>query len=70
MRLLTDNIKKSFDYEEYGAGPILGINGLVFKSHGSSSDKAIKNALNASKKAHINDLLGSIKAQLSNIFIS
>ncbi len=27
---------KSFDTEEYGGAPLLGLNGLVVKTHGSS----------------------------------
>jgi len=38
-------ISKRMDYEEYGGTPLLGVNGLVIKSHGSSSAKAIKNAV-------------------------
>lgn len=39
------NIGKRLDYEEYGGTPLLGINGLIVKSHGSSGSKAIKNAV-------------------------
>tara|TARA_B100000700_G_scaffold128340_1_gene143755 strand:- start:166 stop:1116 length:951 start_codon:yes stop_codon:yes gene_type:complete len=53
---LTDvqinNLKSLYDYEQYGAVPILGINGLVFKSHGSSSKTAIFNALKIIQKVH------------------
>jgi glycerol-3-phosphate acyltransferase PlsX len=42
--------------ENYGAVPLLGINGTVLKAHGGSSSKAIKNAvltaLTAIKKRH------------------
>lgn len=37
--------KKTLDYEEYGGTPILGVNGTVFKCHGSSNAKSIKNAV-------------------------
>ena len=40
-----DDLKKSFDYEEYGGTPLLGVNGIVTKCHGSSNHKAIENAL-------------------------
>lgn len=39
------NFFKQMDYEEYGGTPILGVNGMVFKCHGSSNSKAIKNAV-------------------------
>lgn len=37
------------DWAEYGGAPLLGANGVSAKAHGSSSDKAIKNAI---KLAH------------------
>lgn len=43
------NLKSIYDYEQYGATPILGINGLVLKSHGSSSKVSILNALKIAK---------------------
>ena len=52
-----EKIKKLYDYEQYGATPILGINGLVLKSHGSSSRLSIKNALINAVKLHKLDLI-------------
>ncbi len=40
-----NNFKRKFDYTEYGGVPLLGVNGKVLKSHGSSNAKAIKNAI-------------------------
>lgn len=37
--------KKSVDYSETGGAPLLGINGVCIIAHGSSSPKAIKNAI-------------------------
>lgn len=36
---------KSFDTEEYGGAPLLGLNGLVVKTHGSSKTVEIKNSI-------------------------
>lgn len=36
---------KMFDYQEYGGAPLLGINGNCVVSHGSSSARAIRNAI-------------------------
>ena len=36
---------KSFDVEEYGGAPMLGLKGLVVKGHGSSTHGEIKNAI-------------------------
>ena len=40
-RQLTD-IKKEFDYTEYGGAPILGVKGALLKMHGSSDEVAVK----------------------------
>lgn len=39
------NTIKSFDASEYGGAPLLGLNGLVVKVHGSSKAKEVKNAV-------------------------
>ena len=39
------NLKKSFDYTEVGGAPLLGLNSLVVKAHGSSDAKAISAAI-------------------------
>jgi len=39
------NFNKKLDYSEYGGAPLLGINGKVMKTHGSSNAKTIKNAV-------------------------
>ena len=36
---------KSFDVSEYGGAPLLGLNGLVVKTHGSSKAKEIRNSI-------------------------
>lgn len=38
-------LKKTVDYSEKGGAPLLGINGVCIIAHGSSSAKAIKNAI-------------------------
>ena len=42
-------LKKSLDSDEYGGAPLLGVNGIVIKAHGSSEGKAIKNAIKQAK---------------------
>lgn len=49
---------KSFDLEQYGGAPLLGLNGLVVKTHGSSKAIEIKNSILqcvAFKEQKIND---------------
>lgn len=38
-------MKREMDYTEYGGAPLLGIDGICIICHGSSSAKAIKNAI-------------------------
>ena len=61
------DIKKSFDYEEHGGTPLLGVNGIVTKCHGASNDKAIENALLNTQKSFENDLINDIKKNLTKI---
>lgn len=49
---------KTFDTEEYGGAPLLGLNGLVVKTHGSSKAVEIRNSILqciAFKEQKIND---------------
>lgn len=39
------NTLKSFDASEYGGAPLLGLNGLVVKTHGSSTAKEVANSI-------------------------
>lgn len=39
------NVLKKYDATEYGGAPLIGLNGLVVKSHGSSDAKEIKNSI-------------------------
>ncbi len=38
-------MKKEFDYSEYGGAPILGVKGPIVKMHGSSKSNAVKNTI-------------------------
>ena len=66
-----DEFKKKVDYSETGGAPLLGVNGVVIIAHGSSSPKAIKNAINRARElsekninAHIQQ---GIEANLTNL---
>lgn len=39
------NVMKDFDASEYGGAPMLGLNGLVVKTHGSSDAKEVCNSI-------------------------
>ena len=54
---------KSFDATNYGGAPLLGINGLVAKVHGSAKSKEVKNAVTQCmdfSKQHIKELMEGI----------
>lgn len=38
-------IRNKLDYEEYGGAPLMGIDGVCIKAHGSSKARAIRNAI-------------------------
>ena len=53
--------KTSFDYDEYGGGHLLGVNGVIIVAHGSASSVAIKNAINVAKIAYERRLVQEIE---------
>jgi len=55
-------VRKKFDYREYGAGPLLGVNGLVFIGHGRSDARAIFSALRMAREAAQSGMLDAIRA--------
>lgn len=53
-------LKKHYDYDETGGAPLLGVNGVAFISHGSSSAYAIQNGLLNVAHAIESDMVGKI----------
>jgi len=56
-------VKAKMDYSEYGGVPLLGVDGVVFKAHGSSDRKAICNAVRAAGiylSAGVNDKIKEV----------
>ena len=54
-------VKKNVDYSEYGGAPLFGVNGIVMKSHGRSSPKAIKNAIRAAMREVEHGIIDEMK---------
>lgn len=54
-------LKQKMDYTEYGGAPVLGVNGIVVKAHGSSDKKAFSNALRQAAKFVESGVLQDIK---------
>ncbi len=59
--------KKSMDSDVNGGAPILGVDGLVLKSHGSSNAKTIKNVILKSVSLAESSYLNDIKKDLKNM---
>jgi glycerol-3-phosphate acyltransferase PlsX len=57
--------RKRLDYTEYGAAPLLGIDGLCLKCHGSSDAKTLKNAVRQARIAIKNRLVQAISDEFS-----
>lgn len=55
---------KSFDASEYGGAPLLGLNGLVVKTHGSSTAKEIANSIVQCVTFKEQDISGKIKESI------
>jgi glycerol-3-phosphate acyltransferase PlsX len=60
-------ILKDFDYQEYGGVPLLGINGISFIGHGSSSPKAIKTSIIKAKRMFKEKINDEIQAKIKDI---
>ena len=52
--------------EEVGGTSLLGVNGIVFKSHGSSTSKGIKNTLHSAYNAYRNNLIKDITKRMND----
>ena len=56
--------KKKVDHSETGGAPLLGVNGVVIIAHGSSSPKAIKNAINRARELSEKNIIEHIKQDI------
>ncbi|SDF09664.1 phosphate acyltransferase PlsX [Marvinbryantia formatexigens] len=60
---------KTFDATQYGGAPMLGLNGLVVKTHGSAKNGEIKNAIMQCaqfKKQHISEIMRELFREEQN----
>ena len=57
-------ISALLDYEEHGATPLLGVDGVVMKCHGSSKSKGFYSSIEAAKKAFDHQLINDIESIL------
>ncbi|HSV53246.1 MAG TPA: phosphate acyltransferase PlsX [Burkholderiaceae bacterium] len=59
-------LKKRMDYRRYNGAALLGLRGLVFKSHGSADEVAFEQALNRAYDAARNKLLDRVQARIAH----
>jgi glycerol-3-phosphate acyltransferase PlsX len=62
--------KKMMDPSENGGSPILGVNGVVLKSHGNSNDRTIKNVIIKAYNLAQSSVFDQIKSSLENMEVS
>ncbi|MCJ0764308.1 phosphate acyltransferase PlsX [Variovorax terrae] len=58
-------LKKKMDYRRYNGAALLGLRGLVFKSHGSADAFAFEQALNRAYDAARNNLLDRVQTRIA-----
>jgi len=59
-------LKKKMDYRRYNGAALLGLRGLVFKSHGSADAFAFEQALKRAYDAARNKLLERVQARIAH----
>lgn len=57
--------KKQMDYTEHGGAPLLGIQGVVIKGHGSSDANAMKNAVRQARLALQSGLVDALTTEFN-----
>ena len=60
-------LKNRMDHRRYNGAALLGLRGLVFKSHGSADELAFEQALNRAYDAARNNLLERVQARLAHV---
>ncbi len=66
LRPILESFRGRFDYQPYGAAPLLGINGMVLISHGSSTELAIKNGILTAERGVEQDFIAKVGAYLAD----
>ena len=69
LKPVFKDMKKKFNYKEYGGAAFLGVNGICIKAHGSSDALAYKNAIRQAVKFYDGNIIDKIKKQLEEINI-
>jgi len=67
LKSVFKNIKKKFNYKEYGGAAFLGVEGICVKAHGASDKIAFKNAIRQCVNFRNNNIIEDIKEELIKI---
>ncbi len=67
MKKVFRLLKKEIDYSEYGGAPLIGVKGCAIISHGKSTPKAIKNAINQAINYIQSDINSYIEKRLEEV---
>ena len=65
LRPALDDLYESLEPETFGGAMLLGVNGVCIVSHGSSSPKAVVNAIRTAKEMVAADLVSELRATIS-----
>lgn len=68
-RPIVSKIRKKLDTRNYNGASLIGLNGIVIKSHGGADDRAFANAILKAKQEVQTNIIGKLKEQ-SNLFQS
>jgi glycerol-3-phosphate acyltransferase PlsX len=60
-------IKKAFDYTEYGGAPVLGVKGAVVKIHGSSDARSVRTGIAKALPFVENKVVGTIEDSMQKL---
>ncbi|ABK61775.1 MULTISPECIES: phosphate acyltransferase PlsX [Clostridium] len=69
LKPVFKKFKKDYDYKEYGGAAFLGVDGICIKAHGSSDDKAFKNAIKQAINFYENGIIDKIKSHIEQKMI-
>jgi glycerol-3-phosphate acyltransferase PlsX len=58
-------VRRLLDPAEYGAAPLLGVDGLVFVAHGRSDARALVNAVKAARRAVQGRMLDTLRSRIA-----
>jgi len=64
LKSAFNKLRQELNYEEYGGAPLLGVRGITIICHGSSSAKAIRNAIKVAERLVQDGINECIKNQL------